>query len=131
MGLGQSRNKSEVTSSYYYIDPTGIKVEHKKVEKHSRKDELSFLNKESSVYDPKEECYIIDAHWLDKWLEFCNKKQIKVVPGAISNHALLDLESGSFKISLRLRDDFRIIKKSAWVYLYKLYGGGPVIYFHG
>lgn len=120
----------------HYISPgtNNTVITFKPSQRHSRKDELSYVNTEDVPFSPNEECYLINAQWLDQWFAYCswtNKTGQPKRPSHIPNYELIEQNTGSLKIYKELKTDFRPIKKKVWEYLFKIYGGSPVIYFIG
>lgn len=97
-----------------------------------RNDELSFVNTEDSIpFQPKEECYLISAEWLDRWYAYVSNEGESARPGLISNETIIDPKTRKIKADVTLKTDFRPIKRSTWEYLFSLYGSRVVIYFQG
>lgn len=125
MGCIQGRR---VIHAYY--EPNGDLVQFQHPKNHRPSDEFKFVSsQDSNHFQALDDCYIISAPWLTEWLEFALKKNRKW-PGPISNKRLLNFDN-TFQTDLKPKDDYRPINQAVWEYLFKLYGGGPVIYFKG
>ncbi len=56
---------------------------------HHAKEELVFVSsQDTKQFHPEDECYVISAKWLERWLLFAMRKK-KLLPGLISNNTLL------------------------------------------
>lgn len=98
-----------------------------------------------------EKSFAISEHWFQKWMDFMHfdrkkykalgpflknssKKRIEdgVHPDCITNLSLLDFIHGGLNVKQNLLETkenalggYRRISKSAWIFLYESYGGGP------
>ncbi len=114
-----------------YYDPSGELIRYNKPQIHHAKEELVFVSsQDTKQFHPEDECYVISAKWLERWLLFAMRKK-KLLPGFISNNTLLSASGDTVAEDLKPKDDYRPVNKAVWEYLFQLYGGGPVITFKG
>ncbi len=114
-----------------YYEPNGELIQFNQPKIHKAKEELVFVSsQDTKQFNAEDECYVISAKWLARWLEFAMRKK-KNLPGSISNHVLLSASGDTIEQYLKPKDDYRPVNKAVWEYLFKLYGGGPVITFKG
>ena len=98
-------------------------------ENHDAKQELEFVtNHDKSSVEAGDECYLIHTKWLLAWLRFVFDEINGSFPKEISNNALL--EGNRLKHGLP-KKDFRVLSQLVWEFLFRKYGGGPVISFIG
>jgi hypothetical protein len=134
MGCLSSRSKSEDQSPprQIYYDPSENMIVYDGSFVHNSRVEMNLVSSHDSVVmGGGDECYIISADWLIRWVDFA-KGISKSAPGEISNHVLIDPNN---KMKLRsnivLKKDYRPVCKYVWEYYFIGYGGGPVIMFCG
>jgi hypothetical protein len=115
-----------------YYAPTGELLEFSYPEHHHAKKELKFVSdNDTTRFNENDDCYVVSTVWHTEWLDFATK-QTTVHPGPIDNDRLLDPNNKNIAAKgLKHKKDFRPISKAVWEYLFKLYGGGPVILFKG
>ncbi len=115
-----------------YYAPTGELIEFSYPEHHHAKKELKFVSdNDTTRFNENDDCYVVSTVWHTEWLDFATK-QTTVHPGPIDNERLLDPNNRNIAAKgLKHKKDFRPISKAVWEYLFKLYGGGPVILFKG
>ncbi len=125
MGCLQTKN-----AIHAYYEPNGELIQFVHPKTHNPNDELVFVSsQDTKQFKPEDECYILSAKWLSRWLEFAMKKN-KDGPGLITNNFLLNVDDKILP-DIKPKDDYRPVNKFVWEYLFKLYGGGPVITFKG
>lgn len=131
--LGTTQKK-RLDECYYDADDSLIRFENP--QKHDRAQEFSFVNSQDlRVTYPGDVVYIIENHWLEKWITFCNMEDTpdnninKYHPGKINNSGLIDIY-GRFNEHLIVKEDYRPINSYIWQFLFTKYGGGPVILFY-
>lgn len=115
---------------YAYYNPSSALIKYNNpTGGHHCKNEFSFVTQEdSSKFAPNDECYIVHSGWLQEWLDFAMEKKIDP-PKGISNRLLLDERGVGLKSNMKAKYDFRPINRLVWEFLFRLYGGGPVIVF--
>lgn len=102
--------------------------------------EYEFVTEQNQrIFNAGDICYLVDAHWLSKWLSFVSppdpntpshdKHRTPHRPGRITNHVLLN-QFGQFNGDLQLKTDYRPVNGFVWKYLFARYGGGPVVLFY-
>lgn len=69
--------------------------------------------------------YMVHSGWLDAWKSFVATGERP--PGAIGNHHLMDERLRAPKDQLQVAKHYRCINGPTWHYLFKIYGGGPVL----
>ena len=122
-------NSKESIHGYY--NASGVLVRFSKPASHHSKNEFEFVTQEDSAkFSPNEECYLVHALWLQSWLDYAMEKRTHP-PNAISNIELLDSEGVNLRRNLKPKVDFRPVNRLVWEFLFRLYGGGPVIVFPG
>lgn len=93
--------------------------------------EYAFVSISDSVrFFAGTECYMVNAKWLGNWLQYAMKKDSKR-PGNINNDCLLNRSKDRILPNVKAKIHFRPVNKKVWEFLFKLYGGGPVISFKG
>ncbi|CAM9942981.1 unnamed protein product, partial [Ectocarpus sp. 6 AP-2014] len=91
----------------------------------------------TSPMQPGERWFIVDARWMDHWLEFCTSKRRMSPPGPIDNSWMLHSEKrhipyeGLTLAMGKQAGDYRRVGMECWDQLMRLYGGGPAIYVDG
>lgn len=126
--MGCIQGKAHGIHAYY--DPTGRLVTFEHPKKHSPKRELTYVStNDSTKFNAEDECFIISTIWHTEWIDFVMKKTSKP-PGEITNTLLLQ-DKDNLRPGLKPRKDYRPINKLVWEFLFRLYGGGPVITFKG
>lgn len=84
--------------------------------------------------------YIVDYEWFNHWQMFVTnqksgvnrtyKSKIEGVgvldPGPIDNRNLFD-QNGQIRDKLVLEQDYTVLEEPVWDFLWKHYGGGPII----
>ena len=119
------------SKSLAYYGPDGNLLTYKMNSKHDGKKEFQFVSSHDGVLLPGEECYLIHSKWLDSWLSYV--QATSRLPGFISNRELVNISGVepnivvSMKRDIKVKIDFRPIKKVVWQYLFGLYGGGPIL----
>ncbi len=123
--MGCIQNKGAV---HAYYEPNGELVQFTYPSSHNPNDELVFVSsQDTKQFQPMDECYVLSAAWLAKWLDFAMKKK-PLMPGPIPNNTLLNFDN-TLLPNVKPKVDYRPVNKAVWEYLFKLYGGGPVITF--
>lgn len=69
--------------------------------------------------------YIIHSDWLKAWRSFVAARARP--PGVIGNNHLMSEDLRTPKNLLKVADHYRCVNGPTWYYLFKIYGGGPVI----
>ncbi|CAM9656590.1 unnamed protein product, partial [Hapterophycus canaliculatus] len=91
----------------------------------------------TSAMQQGERWFIVDARWMDHWLEFCTSKRRMAPPGPVDNSWMLHAEKRHIPyegLTLALgkqAGDYRRVGPECWDQLMRLYGGGPAIYVDG
>lgn len=119
-------NSKPVVHAYYDPDGSLVTFEHPK--KHSPKRELVCVSThDAKKFRAQDFCYVVSSAWHAYWIDFATR-QSKQIPPEVDNNCLLDGDQ-HIRRDLKHRKHFRAISRPVWEYYFKLYGGGPVIYF--
>jgi hypothetical protein len=131
MGCLQSNDKIGIQHAYVAPgDDEKMIISFQSPKTHNPKEELAFVSgQDQKRFNIGDECYLIQAEWLQQWLDFATGKSFP--PGSISNKSLLNGVGDSTNPSLIPKRDYRPVSKLVWEYLFKLYGGGPVVTLRG
>lgn len=84
-----------------------------------------------------ERWFVVDARWMDHWLEFCTSKRRMAPPGPIDNSWMLHAHKrhlpyeGLTLAQGKQAGDYRRVGHECWDQLMRLYGGGPAVYVDG
>lgn len=68
-------------------------------------------------------CYLISAVWMAAWLSFVKGEQPP--PGPVNNLFLVTLSAARPPLP---KLDFKLISPAVWEFIFRRYGGGPVIF---
>lgn len=61
----------------------------------------------------------------------CSYRSSSTRPTGIANDRLIFHDTGKFRADVDIKSDFRSVRKEVFEFLFRCYGGGPVIYFYG
>lgn len=125
------QNKLKGVYGYAYYEPDGENlIFYLNSDGHVPKQELDFVNSfDSKSFAPNDQCYLIDSNWLMAWYMYASEKTHDPLP-AIDNEKLLNSEKNGLSEHVKVKTDFRPISKTVWEYLFRNYGGGPVLTFY-
>ncbi|CAM9408302.1 unnamed protein product, partial [Choristocarpus tenellus] len=91
-----------------------------------------------SPVQPGERWFIIDAKWMDHWLEFCMSKRRMAPPGPVDNSWMLHTDKRytpyqglTLAMGSRSAGDYRRVGQEVWDHFMRIYGGGPAIFVDG
>jgi hypothetical protein len=108
----------------YYDDEGNVIIHDVDTVVHNRQKEYTYvLSKDKTGFHAGENCYLIHTIWMNSWLEYI--KGGEEIPGPISNEELVDICRYR---NIKPKKDFKILSKHVWEFLFKLYGGGPVLF---
>jgi len=100
---------------------------------HSSDKEMDFIVSCDKI--PSEcgdECYVISSAWISRWMAYGKGKAALKSVGPIDNNHLIE-ESGDkllIRPDIESKVDYRCVNKVMWEFLFRAYGGGPVIGFY-
>lgn len=119
-----------------YYNSLGSLVRYEPPQNHNPKEEFEHVEKvDSQRFNPGDECYLISAQWLNDWIKFSMSYRTRgsagKAPQPINNSMLLDVSGAHVRTDVQSKHDYREVNQKVWEYLFKFYGGGPVIVFKG
>lgn len=127
--MGTYLNKPPPIHAYY--DPDGSLVTFTHPKSHNAKKEFVFVSTyDAKKFNPDDICYVISASWHSTWINYSVSKNISQSPGEIDNMSLLaDPIDRRLRSDLKFKKHYRAINRVVWEFYFRIYGGGPVIYF--
>ena len=127
MGNTCNGDTTAETLGYYSPDDNSELVEHvmnpQSIMNHDPKELDSITRVDVHAFFPHDICYLISAAWMATWLEFV-KGQCPP-PGPVNNRFLISLSATRQPLP---KLDFKLVSAGVWEFIYKLYGGGPVMF---
>ncbi|OQR98596.1 hypothetical protein ACHHYP_08384 [Achlya hypogyna] len=94
------------------------------------RDEYATIMTIAQTAPATDDCYIIAASWLRRWVQYVTAQGDH--PGAIANHTLLSFHCGQLVPKLDVPPtSYHAIHPEVWKVFRHFYGGGPSISVHG